>query len=278
MIVIGMHRSGTSLVVRLLDRMGMHTGWRRDRHDEALLFQRLNVWMLRQAGGAWDRPGAIRDLVEDDRTRSLVTDYLDLTLGSPRALSFLGIPRYLRLRDVRALREPWGWKDPRNTFTLPLWLDVFPGAKVVHVIRHGVDVARSLVRRRNRMLDAGADRYRRRRPVYRLLPKRGGFSHSVRCRSVEAGLGLWEEYVTEARRHVDALEDRAVEVRYESLLREPRESLLRLAAACGLPVTGGVPEGILDPVDASRAYAHRGDADARAFAEDVSGRLARFGY
>jgi hypothetical protein len=30
---------------------------------------------------------------------------------------------------------PWGWKDPRNSLTLPFWLQVFPGARVLIVHR-----------------------------------------------------------------------------------------------------------------------------------------------
>ena len=40
--------------------------------------------------------------------------------------------------------RPWGWKDPRNTFTLDRWMDLFPKARIVHVIRNGMDVALSL--------------------------------------------------------------------------------------------------------------------------------------
>ncbi|MBW1793701.1 MAG: sulfotransferase [Deltaproteobacteria bacterium] len=41
----------------------------------------------------------------------------------------------------------WGWKDPRTTLTLPLWLKLFPKARIIHVIRNGIDSALSLWRR-----------------------------------------------------------------------------------------------------------------------------------
>jgi hypothetical protein len=44
----------------------------------------------------------------------------------------------------------WGWKDPRNSITLPVWLKLFPDARVIHIVRNGVDVAESLYRRQQR--------------------------------------------------------------------------------------------------------------------------------
>ena len=41
----------------------------------------------------------------------------------------------------------WGWKDPRTTITFPIWLQVFPKAKILHILRNGVDVAISIYRR-----------------------------------------------------------------------------------------------------------------------------------
>ena len=58
---------------------------------------------------------------------------------------FLGWKRYLAYRSLERFDQPWGWKDPRNVFTLPLWLRVFPEAKIIYIVRNGVDVAASLL-------------------------------------------------------------------------------------------------------------------------------------
>ena len=34
----------------------------------------------------------------------------------------------MRVRDIPF---PWGWKDPRNSITLPLWLRLYPEAKII---------------------------------------------------------------------------------------------------------------------------------------------------
>jgi hypothetical protein len=47
-----------------------------------------------------------------------------------------------RLRWYFPLRVmPWGFKNPRTMFLLPLWERLFPGMRFVHVIRDGRDIA-----------------------------------------------------------------------------------------------------------------------------------------
>lgn len=46
-IIIGMHRSGTSLVARLLDVLGLFLGKYKDENHEARLFISINDWFLR---------------------------------------------------------------------------------------------------------------------------------------------------------------------------------------------------------------------------------------
>ena len=43
--------------------------------------------------------------------------------------------------------SPWGFKDPRVCIFLPLYLKLYPQAKVVHIVRDSKDVAASLTRR-----------------------------------------------------------------------------------------------------------------------------------
>ena len=41
-------------------------------------------------------------------------------------------------------REPWGWKDPRNSLTMPFWTGLLPNLKVVICVRSPLEVAQSL--------------------------------------------------------------------------------------------------------------------------------------
>ena len=279
-IVIGMHRSGTSMVARMLEELGLFVGKRKMADHEPYFFLGLNDWMLRQCGGAWDQPEPIRYLLENDEVRALAGDYIRSLMETPRVISFLGWRNYRRFRTPWNLDFPWGWKDPRNTYTLPLWLDLFPNARVIHIYRHGVDVASSLKLRTDRAITRAKVSHERRRKLrlYGLRLKRGGFTGSLRCTSLEGGFGLWESYLTEARKHVANLGERAVELKYEHFLSEPSESLTRLARFCELPVTRARTIEVAGYVKKERSYAYLKDPELRMFAKEKSEQLKVWGY
>lgn len=274
-----MHRSGTSLVAQMLEEIGLFLGWRKDINHEAWFFLRLNDWLLHQCGGAWDQPAPIRHLLANPLGRRMVGDYLRFMLGAPRAATFLGPWQYLRYRSVAAIDRPWGWKDPRNTFTLPLWLDLFPEARIVHIYRHGVDVAASLKRRQSESVDQSQSRLQRRRWIHAFaIPRRGGFAESWRCAELDEALRLWSEYMPEARAHVADLGDRAMEVRYEDLLENPRRELSALAEFCTLSASKSAVGKAAGRIRPARALAHQHDSTLRDLAERWREQLRPFGY
>jgi len=137
--IAGMHRSGTSMVSRLLNLSGLYLGCDEDMmgaspfnkagHWENLRFMELNDEILLQLGGAWDLPPIMDD-------------------------GFYAAPEFLplRMKAEELLREftekePWGWKDPRNSLTFPFWSDLISEMKVVICLRNPLDVAYSLKRR-----------------------------------------------------------------------------------------------------------------------------------
>jgi hypothetical protein len=278
--IVGMHRSGTSLLTRVLQQQGLFMGVGATRNEEAAFTNACNAWLFRQASATWDRPESVDELLADEQVRPWLRDYLGGVANGPAAVRFLGPRRWWRYRGLDGLAEPWGWKDPRNTYTLPLWLDLFPQARVLHIVRHGVDVAASLRDRRERVVTARTTRYRRRRRLYGLdptAPKRRGFGPQPRCRTLEGGLGLWEAYVARARDHVAALGERAAEISYERLLTDPEAELQRALAFCGLPAATGV-DASTSGVEPGRAHAWRRDPELCRFADAVSDRLAIYGY
>jgi hypothetical protein len=276
--VIGMHRSGTSLVTASLELLGLFAGRTKDRNDEAVFFRRLNDWLLRQCGAAWDHPSPVRLLVERAEVRSLAAGYLAHVVRSVRTIGYLGWAPYLRHRGLTSLPFVWGWKDPRTTFTLPVWTDVFPEARVIHVLRHGVDVAASLRARHRRALARRAEAFRRRKPIYSVWAKRTGFTDSLRCATLEGGFSLWEEYVDQGRALVQDLGSRALELRYEDLVEDPVGRLRDLALFCGLAPTHLRLNEAAGAVDARRSLAFRGDAELEAFSEAAADRLRERGY
>jgi hypothetical protein len=99
-----------------------------------------------------------------------------------------------------ALERVWGWKDPRNSLTLPFWREVVPALRIVVCVRNPVEVAISL---RNRNL-----------------------------RSSTAALKLWLDY-NNAILDATSPADRVV-TEFTSWLHEPIDELERVATAIGL--------------------------------------------
>jgi GT2 family glycosyltransferase len=135
----GMHRSGTSMTARLLNVMGTYLGEESDLvpataenpegYWEHKGFVDVNDEILHEFGGGWDCPVA-----------------LPAQWKSEARLA----PLQIRARQViKQLggHERWGWKDPRNSLTLPFWQELVPGLKVVICLRHPLEVALSLQRR-----------------------------------------------------------------------------------------------------------------------------------
>jgi len=277
-ILIGMHRSGTSLMTRVLARMGLFVGAERDPNEEALFFLRINRWLVRQAGGAWDRPAPVLDLLAHRDVRRLAHEHVERLMRSPKAASYLGLHQYLRHRGIRRIDAPWGWKDPRNTFTLPLWLDLFPDARVIHVCRHGVDVARSLLVRHQKVVDHAKRMRGRARPFDWVRFEQGPFADTVRCSTLEGGFDLWDEYVRQASDSVRALGDQAMEVRFEEFVADPRPWLVRMSDFCGLDARNGMIDEARAIVRQGRSFGYRRDPVLQAFAQRMGPRLSVVGY
>jgi hypothetical protein len=278
-----MSRSGTTMLMRMLEQLGLFTGRKKTRNNEAVFFQHVNKWLLAQSSGGLENPSSIKYLLEDKEARTLFAEFICYTMKTPKAISFLGWGKYLRYRTPLNLDISWGWKDPRNTYTLPIWLDIFPDAKVIHICRHPVDVVNSLMVRRKKGLSRLKDRHPNLKPLYwfYLMLK---FVHKsrlfvdLRCDSLEEGLAMWEEYVDEARAHVRSLKDRAIEVKYEDLLAEPARLLKCIADFCGLRTTDEDIERVVRRVRDDRAYAYRDNPELEAFTVRVAERLRAHGY
>lgn len=284
-IIIGMSRSGTSMLTRMLDDLGLFVGSRVTDNHEAVFFRDLNDWLLTQCSGGLENPGAIKYLLGDDEARALYGDFIKFSMKTPHAVSFLGLSKYFRYGTPARLDIPWGWKDPRNTFTLPFWLDIFPEAKVIHIYRHPLDIISSLRTRRKRGLARLSDRHSGflLKPLYLLYLVRkfiGGRRVFVDLRgaSLEVGFILWEEYMKEAREHVARMGERAIEVKYEYFLENPSEVLTSLVGFCGLETDISDIEKAASEVNKSRGYAFLKDPELKSYSLDISARLRDYGY
>jgi len=277
LILMGMHRSGTTLLARSLSGLGVFLGSRRQRNEEAVLFRRYNDHLFALAGARWDHPGPARIWEENEGPGTVLAERLRQATSSYQAYAFLGPARYLKYKGLNRISQPWGWKDPRNTYLLDFWLRVFPHARVIHMTRHGVDVAASLRRRHE-------DRFR----IYRRSSLKGIASlksppnpaASLRCATLQGGFTLWQEYLTQGRRVLDRLSlgDRAIEIRFEALAAEPEKSLRGIASFAGLDPDPGRLADLAREISPERSQAWRKDPELRTFAVEVQTSLEAQGY
>ena len=189
--IAGAHRSGTSMLTRLLHECGLELGpeselmpARSDNPDgfwENLRFVAINDEVLNKLGGAWDLPPQASENFRDKRLDPLRT-------------------KARLLLEQFESKDTWGWKDPRNSLTLPFWQSLLPDLKLILVVRNPLEVAYS-------------------------MRERNGTSYAF-------GLRLWEIYNRRAL-EFSAKSERIVTL-YDSFFENPETELKRVAAFAGL--------------------------------------------
>jgi hypothetical protein len=137
-IVIGMHRSGTSCLAGCLQDLGLHLGEVNTAapHNKKGNREDPRLWVVHDAvlarvGASWDRPPTEPVVWTDEEKAAL------------RAV----------LAEYEAVPRPWGFKDPRATVLLDGWLEVLPDLRLTASIRHPLAVAGSLAARNEFSLD-----------------------------------------------------------------------------------------------------------------------------
>jgi hypothetical protein len=210
-----MHRSGTSLLTRQLEDLGVAMGkWQGKNTSEAMFFRHRNQLLFSLAHARWDNPDALLRALNNPCWRRAFARVAACDIGTINTLFFL--PPKALARFLPAPKRFWGFKDPRTSLTLPVWCDIFPDAKVINIVRDGNAVAASLHQRSKKRLQVG-------------LPS------SLVSLDRAMGLSLWAEYVLAAHKHCASLpQDRYIEIRYENLMREPEAILLGVAEFVGL--------------------------------------------
>jgi hypothetical protein len=208
----GMHRSGTSMTARLLNVMGVYLGEEVDvtpvgpdspnGHWEHAALVEINDEILHGFGGGWDLPVELPDGWVYDPSLAPLRERAHHVIR--------------QLED----REVWGWKDPRNSLTLPFWRVLVPQIKVVICLRHPLEVALSLQRR-------------------------GMFSYS---HSVE----LWRIYNERILACTDPSE--RLVTAYDQYFDNGVHELARLAEFIGLPTSNEVMTTALTSVRTSRRH------------------------
>lgn len=282
-ILLGMHRSGTAMIARLLDHLGLFQGSDLQEDHESTWFLELNDILLKRVNATWDNPSPMRGFLENPEAFDLTLRCLEDDLSSKRTREFLTRKWSRKAGTLLHYSKAWGWKDPRTVFTLPLWLTLFPGAKLVYIVRNGADVASSLRVREARELERRRKQFEQKTSSGdRFRLQRAGFKGSARCLTLEGGFSLWEEYVDEAERLLAKVSNPRQVMRYEDFLSDPAKPLAELAAFCGVDSSPDAVQKAVSVVgvDASRANAYAADPTVRAFHEEVRGTrwMAHYRY
>lgn len=196
--VLGMHRSGTSTLMRAINLLGVYVGEESDLipadtdnpegYWERIDINRFHEALFAVLKSTWD---TVAPLPEDWHLSAEVQPYRVRL-------------RELILRDF-ADKVLWGWKDPRTCLTFPLWRDVLSelGIRlvVVFAFRNPLDTAKSLLKRDNFPMDKG--------------------------------LGIWFNYNLHALQELRGVSFRLVF--YDRLLEDWKGELKRCSASLSIP-------------------------------------------
>ena len=255
-IICGMHRSGTSLISRALEAAGLFVGEAKEQNHEAVFFLTLNQWMFEQLGASWDNPYNMRFI--NNELAGYLLSVIGNIINSPSATSFTGDnPGHQVFTDSNS--SPWGWKDPRNTFTAHLWAAAFPDARLVHVCRNPLDVAASLRQREEQTLARHKEQLAQMTPDQ--LDGTMRFQQSARLFHLEEGIKLWEDYTAQALLLERQFANNAIRVRYEDLLADPASELGRLVKFAALDDSSEQLQAATAQVNPARRFAFTGNPE-----------------
>lgn len=234
-LILGMHRSGTSLLTGILREAGIYLGWRVEENLESRFHLRINEWLLRCCGGSWAFPSPIQSFITNKSFMTTATKILEHELKSLLYFyNYIGIVNYYKTNLI--YKNLWGWKDPRNTFTLPLWTRIYPDLKIIYVKRNGVDVAASLLRRQKKMTENRDVLKRRSRFKLSISSIERYEMQSGRVASLRGAFDLWCEYIEQAEDIFHTFHGNKIELRFEDLLDSPIEILNEIFSFCGVDI------------------------------------------
>ncbi len=277
-IILGMHRSGTSMIAKLLDRLGLFVGAELQEDHESTFFLELNETLFSRVHACWDNPLPMRNFLAYEEAVRLTATALNGDLQSRRFRRFFKPPQSLAKFD-----RPWGWKDPRTVFTLPIWLRMFPQARLIYIVRNGVDVAGSLVVRERNLLKKRLDQFEARMAKRSLRPllDRVAYKGSARCLTLDGAFELWIEYLRQADENLSGISSPLQSIRFEDFVAEPRKHLKTLAEFCELPrVTEEAIARAAEEVRPGRSMAFASDPVLATFHRRIRENpwMERYGY
>jgi hypothetical protein len=263
-IVIGMHRSGTSLLSKLLEGMGVFMGADWEENNESEFFIEINDWLLKQAGVCWLEPASFNYISDD--FKSVMTEIVRNRLKTYHRNKYLG--KHKKNKNLADLDFAWGWKDPRNTFTWEIWKEIFPEAKIIHLYRNPVDVVSSLNIREPKSIFFTGNPTRtglKKKLLGYFLPSKRIFIHSFRSMSLYGSFEFWKEYVSKALTVNEKCPDKILHLKYEDLLSNPEKSLVCILSFLQMELDSPTLKKLTSFINPERRFAFRGNEKYETF-------------
>jgi hypothetical protein len=220
-LILGTHRSGTSLLAELLLKWGVYgrkedTGksdiWNPRGYWEYAPLVRMNQRLLKSLNARWDTPPPferetlIEALARDPQYR---------------------LEAHTLIAPFQKQQDPWYWKDPRLCILMPFWSSFLEQTVFVISVRNPLEVANSTCRR-NRL-------------------------------SLQRGLDLWEHYMRAALRH--SVEPRLFvnySALLEEPVEQCERLVAFLAAASAVPTKAAKAVDMADIIDGDLCRSRQG--------------------
>ncbi len=220
-IIIGMHRSGSSMLSKILQELGVFMGADLDQYAESMFFQQINEWLMLQTRCSWDNPSNIKYI--NNSYKKELADIVKFRISNYKSNSYLGKTKTIN-KDLFSIKTMWGWKDPRNTFTFDIWKQIFENPLIIHIHRNPVDVANSLFVRENLKVQKTTDKSIKSKLYSYKLPQKPLSNFSYKSMNLDGGFSLWEEYIKQVKQINEAIPN-ILHLEYEEVLKAPKKQI-----------------------------------------------------
>ncbi|HNE49573.1 MAG TPA: sulfotransferase [Chitinophagales bacterium] len=247
-IILGMHRSGTTMITKILENLGLFVGVEKEINHEALFFWKINNWIFDLHTATPEKPYNMR--YKNPACEQVIIESLDYFVQSNKRKEYLG-NLASRYKNIKKVDIPFGWKDPKNTFTVDFWKHIFPNPKIIHIYRNPIDSVSSYIERDLALKNKFEWNWKKKLKRNFLISNH--FHENFRLTSIEEGYNLWEEYVSKAL-HLKQEFPNYLEIKYEDFLENPLPHIQQLAAFCGLESNDSKIKDEIKLVNSDRAY------------------------
>jgi hypothetical protein len=217
-IVLGMHRSGTTMLAKLLEAAGLFMGTRLSGNHEPRVFQDTNRQIFDYFDAAW---------LSVDRLPpawAFREGFTGLAKEVANRLSDDLLPCFFDMPSAPPAH--WGFKDPRTSVTAGLFLRLFPDARAIFIHRNAADVAASILTREIKKHKKHRDQ------------ELNKFTSEETEALLMRALNAWEIYNRSVLEILPCFVNN-VTINYEEVVNSPRDLLTQAFARLGLTLSDG---------------------------------------